>query len=130
MRVAALGILALVCVALAGSERFAAFALSEFDASLLRTMAPSDAGDTEGLPSMYPRALGFYDTPKPKSTRMRFRGPGGRRCDCPLPTKEDSVCLWTDGQAFSSECVANCYGHSGSDIYACKVKLPLYRKLN
>ena len=128
----AVGVLLMPCTAETFERPF--LPISDFTAHPLATMSPPGVDPLErgvgDLPTMYPLVPGFGDTLPPRATRMRFRGPGGKACDCPLGGQEDSVCLYSDGQAFTNDCVAQCYGHRPRDYYRCKVKIPLFRKLN
>lgn len=135
--VAALAASALAILSSSIQEKFERpfLELSEFvSGPLLGTARPPERDplerDAEALPTMYPLEPGFTGTLPPKATRMMFVGPRGNACDCPLGKPEDSVCLYSNGQGFTNECVAQCYGHKPRHYYRCKVKMPLYRKLN
>ena len=138
MRLAVLATLAACALsamlAPASPESFLARQVADFGASPLETMTPSQLElelglNPESLPTMYPLVPGLPDTPRPPHTRMTVNSPTGP-CDCPLGRPQDSVCLYSNGQAFTNDCVAKCWGHKPREYYSCKVKIPLFRKLN
>ena len=115
---------------------------AEFGQFATRPLDPTPTGSPGGgsqwaeeqLPTFYPQIPGFTNTLPPDPGFRKFRTPSGKVCKCPVPNPKtyrdsarDTVCAKSTGQAFSSQCAAECNGFTAKQLYPCKPLWALYR---